>query len=172
MVMRSLPNSLLIIVIISFLSSCASNEPTSVVTSSKVSQAAALSPMAAVPNETMPLRTAPIPAFKPKPPKRVATAADYREVGVASWYGRPFHGRRTASGRIYDMHAMTAAHRTLPLGTRLRVTNLANRRSTVVVVNDRGPYVKGRIIDVSMRVAAVLGFKRRGVAKVRLEIVV
>ena len=138
----------------------------------KVSAPIATSPMAAVPNETMPIRTAPIPGFKPKPPRRVETAAAYREVGVASWYGRPFHGRRTASGRIYDMHAMTAAHRTLPLGTRLRVTNLANRRSTVVVVNDRGPYVKGRIIDVSMRVAAVLGFKRRGTAKVRLEIVV
>lgn len=94
----------------------------------------------------------------------------YREVGQASWYGKPFHGRRTASGERYDMHAMTAAHKTLPFGTELRVTNLDNKRAVVVKVNDRGPFVKGRILDVSRRAAERLGFRDKGVTTVRLEI--
>ncbi len=92
------------------------------------------------------------------------------EVGIASWYGPGFHGRRTASGQRYDMHAMTAAHKTLPFGTRVRVTNLANRRSVVLTINDRGPFVAGRIVDVSKRAAQTLGFERQGKARVSLEV--
>ena len=96
---------------------------------------------------------------------------DYDVVGLASWYGRPFHGRKTASGQIYDMNALTAAHPTLPLGTRVRVTNLANHRSVALTVNDRGPFAKGRIIDVSRRAADRLGFRRAGTTRVRVEVI-
>jgi rare lipoprotein A len=92
----------------------------------------------------------------------------YREIGVASWYGQPFHGRRTANGEIYDMHGMTAAHPTLPLPSFARVTNLANGRSVTVRVNDRGPFAKRRIIDLSRRAAWELGFKDQGTAEVEV----
>jgi peptidoglycan lytic transglycosylase len=92
-----------------------------------------------------------------------------REVGMASWYGEPFHGRFTANGERYDMHAYTAAHRLYPFGTRLRVTNLENGRSVTVRVNDRGPFVRGRIIDLSLAAATDLGMVPNGTARVRLE---
>ncbi len=95
----------------------------------------------------------------------------YRALGVASWYGRPFHGRRTASGQVYDMHALTAAHRTLPFGTRVRVTNLENTHSVVLTVNDRGPFVRGRIIDVSRRAAEMLKFLNDGLTRVRIQVI-
>ncbi len=95
----------------------------------------------------------------------------YNVVGMASWYGRPFHGRKTASGQIYDMNALTAAHPTLPIGTQVRVTNLTNHKSVVLTVNDRGPFAKGRIIDVSRRAAERLGFRRAGTARVRVEVI-
>ncbi len=98
-------------------------------------------------------------------------APDYNAVGTASWYGRPYHGRKTASGQIYNMNAPTAAHPTLPLGTRVRVTNLANHRSVVLTVNDRGPFAKGRIIDVSRHAADRLGFRRAGITRVRVEVI-
>ncbi|RMH51974.1 MAG: septal ring lytic transglycosylase RlpA family protein [Zetaproteobacteria bacterium] len=97
------------------------------------------------------------------------SAAGYDETGIASWYGRDFHGRRTANGEIYDMHAMTAAHKTLPLPTMVRVTNLENGRSVVVRVNDRGPFVKNRLIDLSYAAARALGFDRKGTARVRVQ---
>lgn len=93
----------------------------------------------------------------------------YDEVGVASWYGPGFHGRRTANGDIYDMEALTAAHTTLPMPSRVRVTNLENGASVVLTVNDRGPFAKGRIIDVSRRAARELGFLRQGIAHVRVQ---
>jgi len=93
------------------------------------------------------------------------------QVGVASWYGDYFQGRPTASGELYDMHELTAAHPTLPLGTLVRVTNLRNGRSVVLRVNDRGPVVDGRIIDVSYNAAKVLDFKARGLQRVRLDLV-
>jgi rare lipoprotein A len=93
------------------------------------------------------------------------------EEGLASWYGEPYHGRQTASGSRYDMWEMTAAHRTLPFGTRVRVTNLDNGRSTVVLINDRGPFVAGRILDLSRAAAEALGAVVAGVVPVRLEIV-
>ena len=88
---------------------------------------------------------------------------------MASYYGRKFHGRRTASGVRYDMHALTCAHRTAPFGTRLRVTDLETGRSVVVTVNDRGPFVRGRVVDVSLGAARALGIVERGVVRVRVE---
>lgn len=95
---------------------------------------------------------------------------NYKEVGTASWYGPDFHAKRTANGEKYDMHSLTAAHRTLPLPSIVRVTNLENGRSLVVRVNDRGPYARNRIIDVSKKVAQLLGFLEQGTAKVRVEV--
>ena len=92
-------------------------------------------------------------------------------VGIASWYGGKFHGRRTASGAIFDQNGITAAHRTLPFGTWVRVTNLANGRWIDLVINDRGPFVRGRIIDVSRGAAAQLGFIRQGLTQVRIDII-
>ncbi len=96
---------------------------------------------------------------------------DYSFTGIASWYGQPFHGRRTANGETYDMNALTAAHKTLPMPVYVRVTNLINGRSLVLRVNDRGPFVNGRIIDVSRRAAQLLGFINQGTARVRVEMV-
>ena len=96
---------------------------------------------------------------------------DYDRVGLASWYGPGFHGRRTANGETFDQRELTAAHPTLPLPSYVRVTNLANDRSLVVRVNDRGPYHRGRLIDVSERAAEMLDFKRTGSAQVRVEYV-
>lgn len=91
------------------------------------------------------------------------------EVGLASWYGPPYAGRKGADGKVYDQNAMTAAHLTLPLGTVVRVTNLANDQSVVVKITDRGPFVRGRIIDLSLAAAKATGVYRAGVAKVRVE---
>jgi rare lipoprotein A len=91
------------------------------------------------------------------------------EVGVASWYGPGFHGKLTADGTRYNQHAMTAAHRTLPLGTRVRVTDVATGRSVVVLVNDRGPYKVGRSIDLSYAAAQQLGMVERGTTRVEIR---
>ena len=99
----------------------------------------------------------------------MATASGYDETGVASWYGRDFHGKRTANGERYDMHALSAAHKTLPLPTLVRVTNLDNGRSVIVRVNDRGPFVKSRLIDLSYAAAKALGYADRGTAHVRVQ---
>ncbi len=99
----------------------------------------------------------------------VKSAAGYRAEGVASWYGKKFHGRRTSSGEIYDMYKLTAAHRTLPIPTYVRVTNLENGRRTVVRVNDRGPFHDDRILDLSYAAAVKLGFSDKGTARVRVE---
>lgn len=93
----------------------------------------------------------------------------YDETGIASWYGHDFHGKLTANGEQYNMDALTAAHRTLPLPTIVRVTNLENGKSLRLRVNDRGPYARGRIIDVSRRAAELLGFQKNGTARVRVE---
>lgn len=103
-------------------------------------------------------------ARAPDPPPLAAM------VGMASYYGAEHHGQRTASGERYDMKDFTAAHPTLPFGTRVRVTELAGGRSVVVRINDRGPFKRGRIIDVSRRAAAQLGMLGPGTARVRLEV--
>jgi rare lipoprotein A len=96
---------------------------------------------------------------------------DYDETGVASWYGKSFDGAYTANGETYDVDALSAAHRTLPMPVNVRVTNLENGRSTILRINDRGPFAKGRIIDVSPRAAKLLGFYDVGTARVRVTYV-
>jgi rare lipoprotein A len=104
---------------------------------------------------------APVPGSYGKP---VST-----EIGLASWYGPPYAGRKGADGKVYDQNAMTAAHLTLPLGTMVRVTNLTNNQSVVVRITDRGPFVHGRVIDLSLAAAKATGVYRAGVAKVKVE---
>jgi rare lipoprotein A len=94
----------------------------------------------------------------------------YTEEGNASWYGNPFHGRRASNGETYDMHKLTAAHRTLPFETMVRVTNLSNNKSTVVRITDRGPFVENRVIDLSMAAAREIESIGPGVVRVRLEV--
>lgn len=94
----------------------------------------------------------------------------WTETGIASWYGRPFHGRRTASGEVYNMNDLTAAHPTLPFGTRVRVENLDNGRSITVRINDRGPFVEDRVLDLSRRAAEELGMIGPGKARVRITV--
>jgi rare lipoprotein A len=96
---------------------------------------------------------------------------NYHAEGRASWYGADFQGRLTANGEVFDLQSLSAAHPTLPLPSYVRVTNLENRRSVVVRVNDRGPYHDNRVVDVSMRTAKILGFYDKGIAQVRVEYV-
>jgi rare lipoprotein A len=116
--------------------------------------------------------TAPTRAVKSKPQTRNQTGKNQPyQIGTASWYGEYFVGKPTASGEDFDMYDMTAAHPTLPLGSYVRVTNLRNGRAVVVKVNDRGPVVPGRIIDLSYGAAQVLQFENRGLQRVRLDVV-
>mgnify|MGYP001544889371 FL=1 len=115
------------------------------------------------------------PAGYPKPYKVLGKwyqplrdSKDFRQRGIASWYGKDFHGKKTSNGEIYDMYAMTAAHKTLPLGTYVRVHNLENNRKLEVRINDRGPFVRGRIIDLSYTAAKELGLVGSGTAKVEI----
>jgi rare lipoprotein A len=103
-------------------------------------------------------------AIKPIPTRKF-------QVGRASWYGRMFQHMKTASGEPYDMHDFTAAHRTLPLGSWVKVTNLKNDKSVMVRINDRGPVMKSRILDLSYGAAMILGIRNDGVAKVRLDVI-
>jgi rare lipoprotein A len=107
----------------------------------------------------------------PSPLPQPAIPGLYVEEGVASWYGVPFDGHRTSSGEIYDMHQFTAAHRTLPFNAVVRVTNLTNGKRTDVRINDRGPFVANRVIDLSFAAAQAIGMVGPGTAEVRLEIV-
>ena len=104
-------------------------------------------------------------------PSSLASGGFRSETGMASYYAREFHGRETASGRTYRKNELTAAHRTLPFGTKVRVTNLENGRHVVVTVTDRGPFRRERVIDLSKRAARELGIIRAGVARVRLDVV-
>jgi len=109
-----------------------------------------------------------LPALPPVPTPVCVETVTYTEQGRASWYGAEHQGQRTASGQRFDMNRLTAAHRQLPFGTRLAVTNLTNGRTVTVVVNDRGPYSGRRIVDLSRQAADDLGFVRQGVATVRI----
>jgi len=108
-----------------------------------------------------------------------ATAPRYRigstqgtvQTGIASYYGMAYHGRQTANGEIFDMYALTAAHNTLPFGTKIRVTNLNNKKRVTVRINDRGPFVKGRILDLSYGAARKLDMIESGTAPVRIEVI-
>jgi rare lipoprotein A len=103
----------------------------------------------------------PVPATKPK--------EIYRETGTAAWYGKDLHGKMTASGEVFDMYGLSAAHRTLPLGTVIHVTNLDNFKTIQVKINDRGPFLKSRFLDLSYGAAKALGFVAQGTARVRIE---
>lgn len=117
-----------------------------------------------------PLGTAPPVAkvAKPGPPK--SDKPEKTEIGHASWYGAKFHGKKTASGVIYDQSEFTAAHRNLPLGSKVRVTNLENEKSVEVEINDRGPFISGRIIDLSRAAARALEMLEDGITRVRIEL--
>ena len=103
--------------------------------------------------------------------KGVPAREGFVEEGMASWYGKRFHGRKTASGERFNMNALTAAHRTLPFGTLVKVTNLGNKKTVTVRINDRGPWAKGRIIDLSYAAAKQIGMIEKGCVKVRIETV-
>ena len=115
----------------------------------------------------------PSPPSGPPPPneRQPAIPGVYSEEGVASWYGDPFNGHRTSNGEIYDMHLFTAAHRTLPFNAMIRVTNLSNGMQTEVRINDRGPFVANRVIDLSLSAAQAIGMVGPGTAHVRLEMI-
>lgn len=116
---------------------------------------------------SVPSSAAPPSAAGPEP--AVAVGQIYRETGVASWYGKEFHGRKTASGEIFDMYGISAAHRILPLGTTIRVTNLDNFKSIKVKVTDRGPFIRNRVLELSYGAARELGFAAQGTARVKIE---
>lgn len=101
----------------------------------------------------------------------LASADGFRQKGLASWYGEPFHGRKTANGEVYDMNRVSAAHKTLPLNTWVEVRNLDNNKKMYVRINDRGPFVKGRVIDLSRQAAKEMGMLEAGVARVTLKAV-
>lgn len=122
---------------------------------------------------------APPPAAEARPPvtahsPELEIPADSKpllvETGIASWYGAPYHNRRGSNGELYDMHAMTAAHRTLPLGSMVRVTDLQSKQSVIVRITDRGPFIAGRIVDLSEAAAKKLGMVEKGTVEVRLEV--
>lgn len=130
-------------------------------------------PVAAPPEQPAPAPSAPSPPSGPPPAveRQPALPGKYIEEGVASWYGIPFDGHRTSNGEIYDMHQLTAAHRTLPFGAVVRVTNLRNGKQTEVRINDRGPFVANRVIDLSLSAAQAIGMIGDGTAPVRLEMI-
>ncbi len=120
-----------------------------------------------------PITSAPAGAPSPAPPAALTGGipGPYSETGIASWYGHPYHGRPAANGEIYDMEKLTAAHRTLPFDTVVRVTNLNNQKTVDVRINDRGPFVDGRIIDLSHAAAVAIDLVGPGTAKVRMDVV-
>jgi rare lipoprotein A len=128
------------------------------------------SPRASSESLPSPQPSKPVTPGKSDNPTAIQPSARYTEEGNASWYGIPFHGRHASNGEIYDMHKLTAAHRTLPFETMVRVTNLTNGKSTVVRITDRGPFVENRIIDLSMAAAREIESIGPGVVPVHLEI--
>src|ERR1700722_13519843 len=128
-------------------------------------------PPAPTPTPTQPSATRPSRPSNPPPHGKPAIPGEYVEEGVASWYGDPFNGHRTSNGEVYDMHSFTAAHRTLPFGAVLRVTNLSNGMQTQVRINDRGPFVANRVIDLSLSAAQAIGMVGPGTAHVRIEMI-
>ncbi|HEY9691512.1 MAG TPA: septal ring lytic transglycosylase RlpA family protein [Oculatellaceae cyanobacterium] len=113
-----------------------------------------------------------IPVPTPPPSHQAAVGSVIRSTlqGIASWYGPGFHGRRSANGERYNQNALTAAHRSLPFGTQVQVTNLKNNRSVIVRINDRGPFIRGRVIDLSAAAARTIGITQTGVAPVRIDV--
>jgi rare lipoprotein A len=135
----------------------------------RVAVPTAPSPAATLPSQSESAETAPV-----APPAPIQVPPDAKplfvETGIASWYGPPYHNRRGSNGEVYDMHAMTAAHRTLPLGSIVRVVNIATNASAVVRITDRGPFIGGRVIDLSKAAAEQIGMLQKGTAQVRLDV--
>jgi rare lipoprotein A len=129
------------------------------------------SPASQPQGQIAPLGPSPRSGPPPANEKRPVVPGEYVEEGVASWYGVPFNGRRTSNGEIYDMHEFTAAHRTLPFNAVVRVTNLRNGKQTQVRINDRGPFVADRVIDLSLSAAEAIEMVGPGTAQVRLEVI-
>jgi rare lipoprotein A len=131
-------------------------------------------PSAPPPGQEEPVGVPSAESAQSRPPDLLGVPPDARpllvETGIASWYGAPYHNRRASNGEVYDMHAMTAAHRTLPLGSVVRVTNPANQKIAIVRITDRGPFVEGRIIDLSQAAASQIGLIQKGTAAVRVEV--
>lgn len=151
----------LLMALASLLAGCAHRTPTA--------RAPAPAPQQQVPSYPAPSAPgAPVPSPSGIPP---AVPGQFVEEGIASWYGVPFNGHRTSDGEVYDMYGFTAAHRTLPFGSIVQVTDLANGRHVDVRINDRGPFVRNRIIDLSYSAAKALGMVGPGTAPVRLEVV-
>lgn len=152
---------------------CSSVGPVKPVTPAPpVARAPAVTPPPGVPGAPVPAPRSGNPPFYEVFGERyfvMPSSEGYRQTGVASWYGEAFHGKRTSSGTIYNMHEMTAAHKTLPLPSLVRVTNLSNSKSVVVIVDDRGPFVKDRLIDLSYAAAKELDIVRSGTAEVEVE---
>jgi rare lipoprotein A len=121
------------------------------------------------PKRKPPPQQAAVTPRAPLPPDNVSGQPVSTEIGLASWYGPPYHNHQAADGSLFDQNTMTAAHRTLPMGTTVRVTNLATNESVVVRITDRGPFVPGRILDLSLAAAKAAGIYRAGVAKVKVE---
>jgi rare lipoprotein A (peptidoglycan hydrolase) len=122
------------------------------------------------PQETTPPKPAPSTVAPPAPAKGPETSGRFVQEGMAAWYGTKFNGRKTASGERFNMQKCTAAHRTLPFNSLVKVTNLKNKASVVVRINDRGPFVKSRIIDLSRAAARKIGLDKTGTAPVRIEL--
>ena len=116
--------------------------------------------------------SAPVPVREPELEPVQGPVPNYRETGMAAWYGKELHGKQTANGDVFDMYGLSAAHRTLPLGTVVHVTNLDNSKSITVRINDRGPFLKSRSLDLSYGAAKELGFAAQGTARVKIEAVV
>jgi len=160
------------------LAAACSEVPTSTSTDSQVSDGAPLRHIEADDVADAVPRADPILAVGNKTPYQVngktydilASARNYKERGIASWYGTKFHGRKTSNGELYDLYAATAAHKTLPIPTYARVTNLNNGRSVIVRVNDRGPFHDDRLIDLSYGAAVKLGYMEKGTAPVEVEV--
>lgn len=137
----------------------------------RVSVPAAPPPAGAAPVGEPPAEAGKVPEASP-PELEISVDAKplFVETGIASWYGPPYHNRRGSNGEIYDMHAMTAAHRTLPLGSIVRVVNVDTKDSAVVRITDRGPFIEGRVIDLSKAAAEKIGMIQKGTTDVRLEV--
>jgi peptidoglycan lytic transglycosylase len=140
----------------------------------QVKVAPAPPPQQQEPDGTPPAQAESTPAPQPATPTPIEIAPNAKallvQTGIASWYGAPYHNRRASNGEVYDMNALTAAHRTFPLGSIVRVTNLASGDSVTVRITDRGPFIEGRIIDLSHAAAEKIGLVRRGTGEVRVEL--
>jgi rare lipoprotein A len=160
----------LLLIAAALLSACAQTPARGHHTPAKTKVPEPIAPVVTIPDGELPRRGN--PPFYDVLGRRyhvLPSGEGYRERGIASWYGREFHGRPTASGEVYDMHAISAAHKTLPIPSYARVTNLRNGRSVVVRVNDRGPFVRNRIIDLSFGAAELLDITHAGTGIVEVE---